>query len=155
MIPPLCLRNFAHLNTDRGLWWWNRKHIHDRQVRRFSVSYACGPPLSYERQTPRNSGLSIQNLDDGWKLLFMMPNSDTGGRRVAELIREWSVARSGSVKAISSLGRRHFYSAMHKALAMVRTIPGLNPYEKDDTLGSIYYRLLHSPLVGVKTFMDI
>ncbi len=85
----------------------------------------------------------------------MMPNSDTGGRRVAELIREWSVARSGSVKAISSLGRRHFYSAMHKALAMVRTIPGLNPYEKDDTLGSIYYRLLHSPLVGVKTFMDI
>lgn len=153
-------------------------------------------------------------LEDEWKVLFTMPNSDTGGRRVAELIREWSVARSGSVKAVSSLGRRRFYSAMHNASAMVgnsssglieapafgiptlnvgdrqkgrargasvvdvdceyqairdglmkvlspgfrdmvRTTPGLNPYAKEDTLGSIYRRLLHSPLDGVKTFMDI
>lgn len=58
-------------------------------------------------------------LAEGWKVLFTLPNSDTGGRAVAKVIKEWGDKHKDSVKIVASLGRRRFYSAMHGASAMI------------------------------------
>ena len=58
-------------------------------------------------------------LNDGWKVLFTMPNSDTGGKKVASLIRSWSESHPDSVKAVQSLGRLRYYSALSHASAVV------------------------------------
>lgn len=57
-------------------------------------------------------------IEKGWKVLFTMPNSDTGGAVVARLIREWSAKHPESVKAVASLGRVKFYSALRHSSAM-------------------------------------
>lgn len=56
---------------------------------------------------------------DGWKVLFTMPNSDTGGRKVAAIVREWAAGRPQAVKAVASLGRRRYYTALANASAAV------------------------------------
>lgn len=80
---------------------------------------ATAQPGEEEIQT----GALLEALDEviaeGWKVLFTMPNSDTGGNRIASLIREWADAREGMVKCVASLGRRRFYSALRNAGAMV------------------------------------
>lgn len=58
-------------------------------------------------------------LTKGWKVLFTMPNSDTGGKTVASLISLWANAHPESVKAVSSLGRLRYYSALHHAAAAI------------------------------------
>ncbi len=55
----------------------------------------------------------------GYRILFTMPNSDTGGKRVASLIREWGERHTGMVKTVESLGRRRYYSALHHASGVV------------------------------------
>lgn len=76
-------------------------------------------PGEEERQTKA----LLESLDgiikDGWKVLFTMPNSDTGGKTVANLIREWASKKAQSVKAVSSLGRLKYYSALQHASAVV------------------------------------
>ena len=58
-------------------------------------------------------------IKDGWKVLFTMPNSDTGGKTVANLIKDWASQHSRSVKAVTSLGRLKYYSALRYAAAVV------------------------------------
>lgn len=58
-------------------------------------------------------------IKDGWKVLFTMPNSDTGGKTVANLIKDWASQHPRSVKAVTSLGRLKYYSAMRYAAAVV------------------------------------
>lgn len=60
-----------------------------------------------------------RKISEGWKVLFTLPNSDTGGKSVAMLIKDWAASHPHSVIAVASLGRRRFYSAMHNASAMV------------------------------------
>lgn len=76
-------------------------------------------PGEEERQTKALLAALDRKIVEGWKVLFTMPNSDTGGKTVARLIRGWADKHPDSVIAVASLGRRRFYSAMHNAAAMV------------------------------------
>lgn len=58
-------------------------------------------------------------IADGWKVLFTLPNSDTGGKTVARLISDWAASHPENVKAVDSLGRRRYYSALRHASAVV------------------------------------
>ncbi len=58
-------------------------------------------------------------ISEEWKILFTMPNSDTGGSIVANIIKKWADKHPDSVKAVTSLGRRRYYSALHHASAVV------------------------------------
>ncbi|MDE5875185.1 MAG: UDP-N-acetylglucosamine 2-epimerase, partial [Muribaculaceae bacterium] len=54
------------------------------------------------------------------------PNSDTGGRKVAELITAWAQENKENVKAVASLGRRRYYSVLaHSAAAVGNSSSGL------------------------------
>lgn len=81
------------------------------------------PVTTQPGEEERQTAAMLKGLDDilekGWRVLFTMPNSDTGGKRVASMISDWASAHPGQVKAVASLGRRRFYSAMHNASAMV------------------------------------
>lgn len=46
------------------------------------------------------------------KILFTLPNSDTDGRAIAELIKDWAKKHSDQVVVLSSLGRKRYYSAI-------------------------------------------
>ena len=53
------------------------------------------------------------------KVLFTMPNSDTDGRSVARIIREWCDRNAGRALAVTSLGRDRYYSALAHCAAVV------------------------------------
>lgn len=76
-------------------------------------------PGEEERQTRALLESLDEILKDGWKVLFTMPNSDTGGMTVAKLIRQWAQGHPDSVKAVSSLGRLKYYFALRHAAAVV------------------------------------
>lgn len=56
---------------------------------------------------------------DGWKVLFTMPNSDTGSKIVASLINRWALEHPESVKTMASLGKKRYYAALTYASAVV------------------------------------
>ncbi|MDE6531940.1 MAG: UDP-N-acetylglucosamine 2-epimerase (hydrolyzing) [Muribaculaceae bacterium] len=58
-------------------------------------------------------------LTNGFRILFTMPNSDTGGKTVAALIKTWAASHPGDVAAVESLGRRRYFSALRHASAVV------------------------------------
>ncbi len=76
-------------------------------------------PGEEEHQTKALLSALETVLKDGWKILFTMPNSDTGGKRVASLIRQWSSLHPKEVKTVQSLGRVRYYSALKHASAVV------------------------------------
>lgn len=47
-----------------------------------------------------------------YKVLFTLPNSDTGGRYIASLIKNWVSEHSESAIAVTSLGRKRYYTAL-------------------------------------------
>lgn len=58
-------------------------------------------------------------ISQGWKILFTMPNSDTGGKTVAALISEWADRNPLCVKAVASLGKTRYFSALRYCSAVV------------------------------------
>ncbi|MDE6227971.1 MAG: UDP-N-acetyl glucosamine 2-epimerase, partial [Muribaculaceae bacterium] len=83
-------------------------------------------PGEEERQTTAFLNALSTKIKEGWKVLFTLPNSDTGGRRVAELIKEWAAKNKDSVKAVASLGRRRYYSVLaHSSAAVGNSSSGL------------------------------
>lgn len=46
------------------------------------------------------------------RVLFTLPNSDSEGRTIATMIREWADRNPGMVAVVTSLGRRRYYSAV-------------------------------------------
>lgn len=76
-------------------------------------------PGEEESQTEALLAALDHKLQEGWKVLFTMPNSDTGGSVVASTIRKWGAERSESVALSTSLGRRRYYSALRHASAVV------------------------------------
>lgn len=76
-------------------------------------------PGEEERQTSALLSSLDKIIAKGWRVLFTMPNSDTGGRTVATMIRQWAQSRPESVKAVASLGRLKYYSALRHAAAAV------------------------------------
>lgn len=79
---------------------------------------ATALPGEEEKQTRDFLRALDSVIEKGWKVLFTMPNSDTGGAVVARLIEEWAARRPESVKAVASLGRVKFYSALRHSSAM-------------------------------------
>lgn len=73
-------------------------------------------PGEEERQTAALLN-ALDQRDE--KVLFTMPNSDTGGRRVAEMIAGWTSAHPGRAIAVTSLGRKRYYSALAHCGAVI------------------------------------
>lgn len=62
---------------------------------------------------------ALNRYADGFRILFTLPNSDTGGRVISHMIREWVVNHQDRAIAVKSLGRERFYSALSHCTAMV------------------------------------
>lgn len=75
-------------------------------------------PGEEERQTAEFLAALQTIVDRGWKVLFTMPNSDTGANAVARLILEWERQNPDMVKTVKSLGRLRYYSALKNASAI-------------------------------------
>lgn len=76
-------------------------------------------PGEEEKQTLAMLSALDTIISRGWKILFTMPNSDTGGKKVSALIKEWSNNNPDSVKAVESLGRVRYFTALRHAAAVV------------------------------------
>lgn len=76
-------------------------------------------PGEEEKQTSAFLAALDSIVDDGRKVLFTMPNSDTGGKKVAALIKVWGERHQKSVKIVQSLGRTRYFSALRHASAVV------------------------------------
>ena len=76
-------------------------------------------PGEEERQTLEFLAALDHIIAQGWRVLFTMPNSDTGGKKVAETISEWAAKDPEHIKTTPSLGRRRYYTALHHAAAAV------------------------------------
>lgn len=75
-------------------------------------------PGDEERQTDAFLE-ALDSLPQDVKVLFTLPNSDTGGRTVRRLTEEWAAARPERAKAVASLGARRYFSAVAGSLAVV------------------------------------
>ena len=66
---------------------------------------------------------TLQSLDtfinQGYRILVTMPNSDAGNEAVSATIEEWASRNPGKVISIKSLGSRLFHFALENASAMV------------------------------------
>lgn len=62
---------------------------------------------------------SLEKVMDGNKILFTLPNSDTDGRIIGRMVREWVQAHPEKAFSITSLGRRRYYSALSHCKAVV------------------------------------
>lgn len=59
-------------------------------------------------------------INQGYKILVTMPNSDPGNNMISGMIKQWSESRqSGMVAVVKSLGARLFHFALENAAAMV------------------------------------
>ncbi len=63
----------------------------------------------------------LEALDEfkGLQIIFTMPNSDTGGRRVADMIRRWTGNNRSHSVCVTSLGRARYYSALAHCGAVI------------------------------------
>lgn len=62
---------------------------------------------------------SLARYLDEFKVLFTLPNSDTGGRGVASLIKEWVSSHPDSSMAVTSMGRKRYYTALAHCSSVV------------------------------------
>lgn len=58
-------------------------------------------------------------IRQGYRVLITLPNSDTGGKAVADLVRDWTNRHPDGAVAVDSLGRKRYYSALSHATAVV------------------------------------
>ncbi|MDE7115022.1 MAG: UDP-N-acetylglucosamine 2-epimerase (hydrolyzing) [Muribaculaceae bacterium] len=63
--------------------------------------------------------MNVGSADKGVRIIFTLPNSDAGGRSVAEAIGEWCDRNADMAVAVTSLGRIRYYSALTYAAAVV------------------------------------
>ena len=56
---------------------------------------------------------------DRHKVLFTLPNSDTDGRVIGQMVRDWVQAHPDKAVAVTSLGRRRYYSALRHCKAVI------------------------------------
>lgn len=62
---------------------------------------------------------SLENVIETHKVLFTLPNSDTDGRIIGKMIRNWTQEHPDKALAVASLGRRRYYSALKYCTAVV------------------------------------
>ncbi|MDE6338916.1 MAG: UDP-N-acetylglucosamine 2-epimerase (hydrolyzing), partial [Muribaculaceae bacterium] len=62
---------------------------------------------------------ALENVIDVHNILFTLPNSDTDGRIIARMIHDWVQLHPDKAVAVTSLGRRRYYSALKYCKAVV------------------------------------
>lgn len=62
---------------------------------------------------------ALSEINSNYQLLFTLPNSDTNGRVIIQKINDYVSAHSDNAYAITSLGKRRYYSALKFATAVV------------------------------------
>lgn len=62
---------------------------------------------------------ALSEINSNYQLLFTLPNSDTDGRVIIQKIKDYVSAHSDKAFAITSLGKRRYYSALKFATAVV------------------------------------
>lgn len=62
---------------------------------------------------------ALSEINSSYQLLFTLPNSDTDGRVIIQKINDYVSAHSDKAFAITSLGKRRYYSALKFATAVV------------------------------------
>lgn len=80
-------------------------------------------PVTMETSTAAeqcdNLLIALEELNNEYQLLFTLPNSDTDGRVIIQKVSEYVAKHSDKAFAISSLGKRRYYSALKFATAVV------------------------------------
>jgi len=62
---------------------------------------------------------ALGGINDRYRLLFTLPNSDTGGQAIISKINDFVSHNPDSSLAVASLGKRRYYSAMKYSSAVV------------------------------------
>lgn len=61
----------------------------------------------------------LSEINSNYQLLFTLPNSDTDGRVIIQKIRDYVAKNSDKAFAITSLGKKRYYSALKYTTAVV------------------------------------
>ena len=62
---------------------------------------------------------ALQEKINHYQIIFTLPNSDTDGRVISRMIKEWSVGKEDRVIIVPSLGRKRYYSALKYCDAII------------------------------------
>lgn len=62
---------------------------------------------------------SLESHLQNHNVLFTLPNSDTDGRLIAQMIERWASLHKNEVAVVASLGRKRYYSALALCSAVV------------------------------------
>lgn len=62
---------------------------------------------------------ALEEINDEYQLLFTLPNSDTDGRVIIKKINDYVAKRPLKAFAITSLGKKRYYSALKYATAVI------------------------------------
>ena len=62
---------------------------------------------------------ALSAVNDEYQLLFTLPNSDTDGRVIINKVKDYVVRNSDKAFAITSLGKKRYYSALKYTTAVV------------------------------------
>lgn len=80
-------------------------------------------PVTMETSTAAeqcdNLLLALEEINDIYQLLFTLPNSDTEGRIIIQKINDYVVKHADKAFAMTSLGKKRYYSALKYATAVV------------------------------------
>ena len=80
-------------------------------------------PVTMENLTAENQIVDLlkafENIIGDYKILFTLPNSDTGGRIIISKIEDFVNSHSDRAFAIDSLGKKRYYSALKYATVVV------------------------------------
>lgn len=62
---------------------------------------------------------ALAEINDEYQMLFTLPNSDTDGRIIIKKINDYVHEHSGKAIAVTSLGKKRYYSALKNATAVI------------------------------------
>lgn len=62
---------------------------------------------------------ALQEVINEYKIIITLPNSDTEGRLIGNIIKKWSIGKEDRVVVIPSLGRKRYYSALKYCSAII------------------------------------
>lgn len=62
---------------------------------------------------------ALAEVNGEYQILFTLPNSDTDGRIIIKKIKDYVYEHSGKAIAVTSLGKKRYYSALKHATAVV------------------------------------
>lgn len=63
--------------------------------------------------------MALREINDEYQILFTLPNSDTDGRVIIQKIKNYIAEHTDKAFAITSLGKKRYYSALKYATAVV------------------------------------